>query len=151
MYLSCQRRRRRSTHRLVFLTRLPTMAGHVVSRTDAASTDHRPDHGHPTIVLPVGTNAGYSRATGRSTSDTCGENPRARPLTPIHPRTFDLSGLWICIPRPDKTHPAQPLPPLSKRRRHRPALRHRFGRIPIWSSGQQGVRPVGCPQKGPPG
>ena len=47
-----------------------------------------------------------------------------------------------------RSNEPKPLPALSKRGHYRPALRHRFSWITIWSSGQQRVRPVGCVKKG---
>ena len=127
----------------------PTIARHVASRTDAASTDHRLDHGDQAIVLPVGADAGHSRATGRGTSDPRREDRRARQDKEVHPGPISLSGLRFCLSRPQASDEPKPLPAMSKRSHRNTALWHRASQCMIWSAGQQCVKPVGWARKGP--
>ena len=114
---------------LVFLTRCPTILCHVASRTDAASTDHRLDHGYQAVVSPAGPDAGHSRATGRGTSDPRREDHRARQDKEVHPGPGTLSGLRFCFSRPQASNEPKPLPAMSKRRYRSTALWHRFSRM----------------------
>ena len=63
------------------------------SRTDSAPAHHRTDYRHQAILLPVGTDAGHSRATGRGASDPRREDHRARQDKAVHHGPGTLSRL----------------------------------------------------------
>ena len=118
-----------ATLNLVFLTRVPTILDHVASRTDAASTHHRVDHGRQTIVLSTGPDVGHSRTPGRRASDSRREDHRARQDETIRSGPGTMSGLRVYISRPQPLDKSKPLPALSKRSYYSTALWHRSSRM----------------------
>ena len=120
------------------------MSNYAASRTDAASTDYRLDHGHQAIVLPVGTDAGHPRTTGRGALGSCGEDHGARQGQAVHLGPGMLSGLWLCLSRPHTSDEPKPLPEMSKRKHRSASLRHRFTPITIYPGRQQCIKPLGC-------